>query len=151
MILSYKFNSGLGRTHLLSQLAIETFAYDPARMPDVIVPVPLHTRRLVSRGFNQSLEIANALGKELCRPVLKSGLTRIRHTPPQMALDKKQRLENIKDAFSADHNCISGKVVLLVDDVFTTGATALECAKTLNRKGASGVDILVLAKTQPIA
>lgn len=147
LILGYKFNGGIGRTHLLSTLAQEAF-HTPDRIPDVIIPVPLHTRRLLWRGFNQSMELALALGKSLGRPVLRNGLTRIRHTIPQTRLGMKERQQNIKDAFAAARTYISGKTVLVVDDVYTTGATLTECARTLRQAGASGIDVLVLARTQ---
>jgi len=148
LIISYKFNNSFGRNHLLSILACTTFQSRNARIPDIIIPVPLHTRRLLWRGFNQSLEIAKALGKELERPVLKDGLTRIRNTPPQTQFGHKERQENIKNAFATKKQCIAEQTVLLVDDVYTTGATLRECARTVKRAGALGVDVLVLARAQ---
>ena len=129
-------------------MAVQTFEQRQARTPDVIVPVPLHHRRLLWRGFNQSLEISRSLSKRLDRPVLKNGLTRIRNTPPQTRLGLRERRVNIKDAFLADTGQIRGRRVLLVDDVYTTGSTLRECARTLRRAGAFGVDVLVLARTQ---
>ncbi|MGL1861641.1 MAG: ComF family protein [Pseudodesulfovibrio sp.] len=148
LILSYKFNGGVGRTRLLSDLALAAFGTNTERIPDAIIPVPLHTRRLLWRGFNQSTELALALGKALNRPVLKSGLIRTRHTIPQTQLGMKDRQTNIKDAFAADEKGVRGKTILVVDDVYTTGATLTECTRTLNRAGASGVDVLVVARTQ---
>ncbi len=71
MILSYKFNNGLGRTRLLSNMAVAALQRSDFRTPDLIVPVPLHTKRLQWRGFNQSTELARALGRALDRPVPK--------------------------------------------------------------------------------
>ncbi len=146
LILSYKFNNGIGRTNLLSQLALEAFYKDDTRIPDAIIPVPLHTKRLLWRGYNQSTEIALALGKALDRPVLKKGLIRTRHTIPQTKLDKVERQENMRNAFMADIEAVEGKTILIVDDVYTTGATLRECTKTLRRAGVTGVDVLVLAR-----
>lgn len=148
LIISYKFSNNFGRNHILSALACATFRTRKTRMPDIIIPVPLHTRRLLWRGFNQSLEIAKTLGKTFERPVLKNGLVRIRNTPPQTQFGHRERQQNIKNAFAAQQEHIAGQTVLLVDDVYTTGATLRECTQTMKRSGALGVDILVLARTQ---
>ncbi len=133
---------------MLSDMATAAFERSSVRMPDVIVPVPLHTKRLLWRGFNQSTELARALGKALNRPVPVKGLTRIRHTPPQTRLGLKERQNNIRNAFEADADTVRGKVVLVVDDVYTTGSTLNECAQTLLCAGAAGIDVLVLARAQ---
>jgi len=148
LILSYKFNDGFGRTQLLANMASRAFEGDAARIPDVIIPVPLHRKRLQWRGFNQSTELSRVLGKRLNRPVLKNGLIRIRHTIPQTRLGMLERRVNIKDAFAADAENVKGKIALVVDDVYTTGATLNECTRTLKHAGAAGVDILVLARAQ---
>lgn len=147
-IISYKFKNSLGRTRILSRLAVDAFRSRGRSMPDMVVPVPLHTRRLVWRGFNQSQGIAAALGKAFDTPLAKKALVRTRHTKPQTRLGMVQRRENIKDAFHADRSQVDGKTVLLVDDVYTTGATLRECTRTLRRAGAKKVDVLVLARTQ---
>lgn len=148
LILSYKFNNGFGRSHLLADMAYRAFDSIGTRTPDIIIPVPLHTRRLLWRGFNQSTELSRLLGKKLDRPVLTGGLIRTRHTVPQTRLGMVERQVNIKDAFIAVPEKVNGKVILIVDDVYTTGATLTECAKTLKRAGAAGVDVLVLARAQ---
>lgn len=147
-IISFKYKNSLGRTRILTELAVTAFRRGAERTPDCVIPVPLHTRRLVWRGFNQSLEIANALGRSLKVPVEKTALKRVRHTPPQTRLGMRQRRENIKGAFQANRDRITGRTVLLVDDVYTTGATIRECARILRRAGAAGVDVLVLARAQ---
>lgn len=146
LILSYKFNNGIGRTRLLSTLALEALKKDETRIPDVIIPVPLHNKRLLWRGYNQSTEIALAVGKALDRPVLKNGLIRTRNTKPQTRLGMQERQANIKDAFKAKADSVKGASVLLVDDVYTTGATMQECARTLRKAKVAGVDVLVLAR-----
>ncbi len=148
LILSYKFNNGFGRTHLLADMACRAFKGNNARIPDIIIPVPLHTRRLLWRGFNQSKELARILGEKLDRPVLANGLIRTRHTLPQTRLGLAERQVNIKGAFAADSNKVKDMVALVVDDVYTTGSTLNECTRTLKRAGAAGVDILVLARAQ---
>jgi ComF family protein len=148
LILSYKFNNGFGRTRILSDMACKTFQSTSTRIPDIIIPVPLHRKRLLWRGFNQSTELARILGKTLHRPVLRNGLIRSRHTAPQTRLGFQERQINIKDAFVANKKNVKGSVVLIVDDVFTTGATLSECARTLRQAGVVGVDVLVLARAQ---
>lgn len=146
LILSHKFGRSFSHTGLMARLAGETFALHAGHAPDGVVPVPLHNRRLAWRGFNQSTELGRAIGRELSIPILDRALSRTRHTPPQTRLDHSQRQANIKNAFAADDCLVRGKRLLLVDDVCTTGATLHECARTLNRAGAAGVDVLVLAR-----
>ena len=148
LIISYKFNGAFGHARLLADMADRAFSGDGGRVPDVIVPVPLHRRRLLWRGFNQSTEIARILSKKLGKPTLTSGLSRIRDTVPQTRLARQERQTNIRNAFTADPEQIRGRNVLLVDDVYTTGATLHECARTLSRAGAAEIEVLVLARAQ---
>jgi len=148
MILGYKFNGGHGQARLLADMACQAFVNKDARLPDIIVPVPLHQKRLLWRGFNQSIEFSRRLGRKLDRPVSRNGLIRTRHTIPQTRLGLKERQINIKAAFAARQDIVEGKIVLIVDDVYTTGSTLNECAKTLKRAKAAGVDVLVLARAQ---
>jgi ComF family protein len=113
---------------------------------DVIIPVPLHVRRLRERGFNQSLLLAKEVGKRCRIPVDPFALKRIRWTEPQVNLSGKDRKINVKGAFKV-HGDLKGKRVLLVDDVYTTGATVGECSKVLKKSGAKDVCILTLART----
>ncbi len=122
---------------------------------NLVVPVPLHKRKLRIRGFNPSFLlvkewafIAETLDSALpVIPVAGDVLVRKRWTEPQTGLGRKERLQNIKNAFSVnDSPKIMGKKILLVDDVYTTGATANECTKVLLKDGAAHVDVLTLAR-----
>ncbi|MCP4368379.1 MAG: ComF family protein [Deltaproteobacteria bacterium] len=122
---------------------------------DLIIPVPLHLRRLRDRGFNQAVllvknwkQLAVKLSIDISDiSVERNVLVRSRWTEPQTGLGRKKRMKNIKNAFKvSDRSGIAGKKILLVDDVFTTGATANECAKTLISNGAKRVDVLTLAR-----
>jgi ComF family protein len=122
---------------------------------NLIVPVPLHKRKLSSRGFNPSFFLVNEwalIVKSLNRalpaiPVAVDILVRKRWTESQTGLGRKERLQNIKNAFDvSDSSKVKRKNILLVDDVYTTGATANECAKVLMRAGAARVDVLTLAR-----
>jgi len=122
---------------------------------DLIVPVPLHAKKLRIRGFNPSfllvkdwVRIAEFLNVKL--PDIQvdiNVLERRKWTEPQAGLGRKERLANIKNAFNISNGSkITGKKILLVDDVYTTGATANECAKVLLKGGAGHVDVLTLAR-----
>ncbi|MBW1960470.1 MAG: ComF family protein [Deltaproteobacteria bacterium] len=119
---------------------------------DMILPVPLHPTRFRSRGFNQSYLLVKNWVKFSdtgfsVPPVIKHILVRIRSTAPQTGLSRKERGANIRGAFSiTDAQAIAEKNILLVDDVFTTGATVEECARVLLASGAQGVDVLTLAR-----
>jgi ComF family protein len=147
LILGYKFHNRFERNRLLAELAVTAFTARRGRVPDAVVPVPLHERRLLWRGFNQSLEMARGLARRTDRPLLVHGLRRTRNTPPQSRFGLKERQANIKGAFAADPAQVRGRRLLLVDDVYTTGSTLRECALTLKRAGCAGVDVLVLART----
>lgn len=114
---------------------------------DLLVPVPLHPRRLRQRGFNQSALLARKVGRRHSVAVELTALRRARHTQPQTQLSGAQRQENIRGAFEVRREeAVSGKKVLLIDDVFTTGATVTECARVLLAAGADRVDVLTLAR-----
>jgi len=140
----------------LGTLLFNTFSryWDKKRI-DIIVPVPLHERKLRIRGFNPSFllvrnwpQIFEMLNGHLpAIPVDKDMLVRKKWTAPQAGLGRKERLQNIKNAFVInDTSKIEGKKILLVDDVYTTGATANECAKVLLKGGSRQVDVLTLAR-----
>ncbi len=113
---------------------------------DAVVPIPLHRKREQDRGFNQSEILARVVGKRLERPVLRKTLRRIRATLPQTG-KPRERVRNVRGAFAVvKPERIEGRSLLLVDDVFTTGATVNECAKVLMKAGARGVLVYTLAR-----
>ncbi len=144
LVLTFKFRQGLHLTALLRDMTEQAFSRMDAPQPELIVPVPLHRRRLVWRGYNQSLELSRGITKRHHIPLSTKALLRTRNTIPQTQLEAEERRKNIRGAFKADEE-VQGKSVLLVDDVLTTGATLEECAKTLHRAGASAVAVLVLS------
>lgn len=132
---------------LASFLADFNFADMDFGIFDAIVPVPLHIKRLRERGFNQSLILARALGEKHSLDIDFSLLKRHKLTLTQTGLNKKEREKNISGAFVAARPAkIRGRNFILVDDVYTTGATINECAKTLVKAGASQVAVLTLAR-----
>jgi ComF family protein len=122
---------------------------------DVIVPVPLARFRLMSRRFNQAQILAAELARRSGKPVDALALRRTRATRHQIGLSRSERRRNVAGAFSVDpeaFSVISGKAVLLIDDVITTGATASAAARALLKAGARRVDVLALALvTEPHA
>ncbi len=114
---------------------------------DVVLPVPLHPIRLRQREFNQSLLLAHELSRELRLPLLFDILERNRWTRPQVELDGEERRKNVRKAFSIKRpEQIERLRVLLIDDVYTTGATVNECARVLKKAGAKAVHVLTLAR-----
>jgi len=115
---------------------------------DLIIPVPLHTQRLREREFNQSLLLADRIARHGKIPLSYSNLIRLTATPAQTTLARKDRLRNLRGAFSVRiPEALAGKRILLIDDVFTTGTTVNECAQVLRRAGSGDVFALTLART----
>ncbi len=138
----------------LVDLLEESLAHHSLPLPDLLIPVPLHPRRLRFRGFNQAELIAKELGKRLAPglgiPTDTTGLKRVRFTKPQMkALTREERLHNLSGAFTAEKIAagpLVGKYVWLIDDVATTGTTLDECARALKNAGVKKVWGVVIAR-----
>jgi ComF family protein len=114
---------------------------------DVLVPVPLHPRRLRERGFNQSALLAEEIGRRAGRLACAEALVRRRDTVPQAGLSAASRRRNVEDAFAVRRRArVAGRVVTLVDDLVTTGATARACARALRGAGAAEVRLLTVAR-----
>ncbi len=116
---------------------------------DVIVPVPLHVRRIRERGYNQAALLAQRMGSALGMPVYRDCLRRSRYTESQTRLSARERSRNVKDAFTCAGTGIQGARVLLVDDVCTTGATLGACGRALAQGGARSVWALTVARAVP--
>ncbi|MGO9059604.1 MAG: ComF family protein [Candidatus Binataceae bacterium] len=139
----YGPNQTLGA--VLAELLKEGIPVDPNY--DVVIPVPLHRRRLLRRGFNQSALLAAAVTRKLGCRLDVTTLVRVIATPPQTAQDLESRRRNVHNAFAVRYpERIADLKVLLVDDVLTTGATANACAATLRAAGAGTVDVLTIAR-----
>ena len=148
IITSFKHRRGLAHGHLLAQLLTDEIRdhYIDAELPEVIIPVPLHWQRLMWRGYNQSAELGNQLGKALGIPCHTHFLKRIRPTPSQQGLSRKQRLLNLKGAFQIKQKIPFLRIALL-DDVVTTGTTAMEIACFLRANGVKEVHLWAVART----
>jgi ComF family protein len=113
----------------------------------ILVPVPLHRRRLWSRGFNQSALVARELSRRTGLPVAVDALRRIRSTPPLKGMGMRQRRRTVAGAFRANGAAdLRGRTIILIDDVLTTGSTANACARVLKRAGAERVDLISWAR-----
>ena len=144
LVLALKYGS---QFHLANNLG-DKLASCVTHRPDCLVAMPLHPARLRERGFNQSLQLARRVGKQLSLPVLPNACKRVRNTPSQSSLPWKERDRNMRKAFSCSGK-VAGKHVAIVDDVMTTGATLNELALALLNAGAIEVSAWVVARTLP--
>lgn len=149
IIWGLKYRNRSGFAVILGKIICEYIRRGKFQFNDfLIVPVPLSKERLLSRGFNQSELIASFVSKELNLPMEASALVRVKNCRPQAEMNEwSDRFENIRNSFSVPNNkIISGKDIILVDDVFTSGATLGEAVQTLKRYGAKKIIGLVVAK-----
>jgi ComF family protein len=132
----------------MENLIVMAAAREPLSESTVIMPVPLHSKRLRARGFNQASVLAQALSKSLQLPVDEASLLRVSGTEKYRAgLDVKGRRDSVAEAFKIVHpRLVMGQDILLVDDVFTTGATVSACADVLVAAGAKSVFVLTVAR-----
>lgn len=117
---------------------------EEAGPPDGVLPIPLHRTRKLERGYNQSRMLAQGVADSLDSPLRPNLLTRPHPTRPQTNLSRKERWHNVRNAFTADENCGNGHW-LLIDDVLTTGSTAVAAGQTLAQAGAESVSLATLA------
>lgn len=142
----FKFGGDRSLVTPLGEMLLEAFRGLDGDV-DLLIPIPLSKKRLLQRGFNQSLLLAHYLRRRTGVPCSRNLLVKARETSPQTSLGRKGRKENVKGAFQVrDRKDIHGKKVLLVDDVFTTGATLSEAAKVLLRAGAKEVLAVTVAR-----
>ncbi|QFY42501.1 ComF family protein [Candidatus Methylospira mobilis] len=139
-----KFHANYACARLLGQLMTDTLQIIGAK-PDCLIPVPLHPARYRQRGFNQSLEIARTLSKQLSIPLAFDNCVRIRKTQSQAELHANERRANLKGAFACKAR-LSCKRVAIIDDVVTTGTTVNELAGVLRKAGAEQVQVWAVAR-----
>lgn len=146
LIQALKFDAKLCNARLLGDLMAKRLMYEPR--PDVMVPVPLHSKRLRKRGFNQAMELARPIAKALQIPLKADLCRRTRNTPSQTALDAAQRRRNLKNAFVID--TLNGvEDVVIVDDVMTTGSTVEAMARVFKDAGVRRVRVWCCARALP--
>ncbi|MBX2819099.1 MAG: ComF family protein [Rhodothermaceae bacterium] len=124
-------------------------AYYPSSVPELLIPIPLHRRRLLQRGYNQSTLLAKGIAEVIEGSLIEDVLVRKRSTRSQTGLTHEERQQNVAAAFSTKKpERITKKHILLIDDVMTTGATILSAAKALHEAGAGPINVATLAFTR---
>ncbi|XOF32224.1 MAG: ComF family protein [Candidatus Electrothrix sp. YB6] len=152
LILRFKFNGSLAGLSTFTALAEQAGATALFHEPDLILPVPLHLKRLRQRGFNQSLLLAKACFPAWKKKIRPDLLRRHRFTVPQTRLDGKVRRYNLHKAFRIEHPlAVQEKRILLVDDVLTTGSTLQECASVLREAGSMKIETFTVARAIDIS
>ena len=151
LIVDYKFNADFASGYALSRIlaGFMTRRWREGKVPDLLLPVPLHASRLRRRGFNQALEIARVLADESGTPLCPRGLRKLRPSPPQTEMqDARERGANIRASFGVARNPAirDARRVALVDDVVTTMSTAMELTRVLKQAGVEEVEVCCLAR-----
>ena len=146
LITQLKFHGNLTYAPLLAQNFINSIKLRGNALPDCIIPVPLHYQRLRERGFNQALELARIIAKQLKIPFDYSLCRRNKATPFQSGLNAKQRKQNLRNAFSVTKPH-SYTHVAIFDDVVTTGTTVNELARKLKESGVEIIEVWAIART----
>jgi len=148
LILSFKHGDKIEHLPLLINL-LNQAGKELLPESDILIPVPLHPFRLIKRKYNQSALLAQGLARIHHKIYMPNNLVRIRHTKSQGHLKASERHKNMRKAFAIKNSSlINDKNILLIDDVFTTGATVSECAKILLKNGAKSVSVLTLTRTK---
>lgn len=146
MILSFKYGDRLHAIHTFVPWMIRA-GQNLIDAAEIIIPVPLHNRRLRERRFNQSALLAQEIARRSHKPYAPDLLVRRRHTLPQQGLNYKERGKNVAGAFAVRKpEGLANKNVLLIDDVYTSGATLNECARILKASKANNVSVLTIAR-----
>ena len=147
MILTYKFHDRPEYAKHLAALVKPKALQIKDADKCLIVPVPVHIKRLLARKYNQASLLAKFLSFEINTDYSNKALKRCKHTPHQTGQAAKVRRQQLANAFIADEKIVKGKDIILVDDVFTTGSTVNLCAEELKRKGAKSVHVITIAYT----
>jgi len=148
LITRLKFHQQLKYAHLLGELLAQRLSkyYQGKRLPDVLIPMPLHRQRLRERGFNQAVEIARPISRKLDIKIDLESCQRLRATVAQSTLPAAQRKNNIKNAFHINSTLRNHHVAIL-DDVVTTGHTIIELSRVMKEAGVKDIDIWCCTRT----
>jgi ComF family protein len=149
LVVDFKFHQHPGWASSFARLLRSAPWVEPAlEQADLIIPMPLSTQRLQERGFNQTLQLARALDRS---KVMHEVLLRIRDTPPQSSLPRKERMHSVRGAYAVDPLQVEAtkhKRVVLLDDVMTSGASLFAAARALKDAGTAHITGLVFARTE---
>ncbi len=150
LVSRFKFSGDLATGRTLATLFAERLRTESIALPDLLLPIPLHTRRLRERGYDQALELARDVSRALGITMNADLLRRTRPTQAQTALDARGRRANVRGAFAIDNRTLDrlpGRPsIALLDDVMTTGSTLRECAALLARAGFADIQVWALAR-----
>lgn len=146
LVSGVKFHGRFNLARLLGQCLSLALLEQGAERPEIVLPVPLHSSRLRSRGYNQALEIAREVSAGLAIPLDAHSCVRLLATSPQVGLDERERRRNVRGAFGLVRP-LKVRHAAILDDVVTTGSTVAELALTLKRAGIERVDIWAVART----
>lgn len=148
LILRYKFSNKAYLNHFFAnEIAKDEKTKEHLKQYDMIIPVPMHKKKMQKRGYNQTELVANELEKSLGISARKDILSKVINTTTQSKLGGKARQSNIQHAFFIQNDIeVEDKKVILLDDIYTTGATSEECSRVLKEAGAKEILVLVLAK-----
>lgn len=144
IILSMKFNNNLALLKMLGHLMVQHLELDPR--PDVLIPVPIHPKRLRDRGYNQSLELAKVIAQQTGIPLNYDACQRIKNTEHQIKLNASKRKENVRGAFQVEFVKPEWQHIIIVDDVMTTGSTVQELANMFKHAGIPRIDVWCCAR-----
>lgn len=142
-----KFSHKLIYAHLLGHLMVHNLIDKKRPLPQALIPVPLHPKRLQTRGFNQAGELAKILARELNLKCLHFSLSRSKPTQPQAQLKAKARARNVKSAFKLEQS-INYSSIAVIDDVITTTATVREVCLTLQQAGVKQIEVWAAARAR---
>jgi ComF family protein len=145
LVQGLKFGRRLDHARLLGGLLADHLAGQDGPRPEMLLPVPLHPRRLRQRGFDQALELARPLARRLDLPLVAAGCRRLRDTAAQSGLPAAERRRNVRGAFAVD-TPVGGRRVALIDDVVTTGSTVTALARAVVAAGAERVEVWCVAR-----
>ena len=142
----FKYHNNLHLCSFLCQLMLDAVQKQPvSTTAPCLIPVPMHSKRLRQRGFNQAAVLTKALARKLSLPYDLTSCQKIINTAPQASLDSEQRQKNLRNAFHS--KALPYEHIILIDDLLTTGCTANELAKTLKETGVKRVDVWCCART----
>ena len=150
LIHRFKYNNRVQLCRPLGLLTAQQLGpFAEATSADLVIPVPLHLKRLRQRGFNQAVLLGEILARQWRLPLSRRNLQRIRWTEPQINLSAAERVANVRGAFAVSEPALlKGKRIILVDDVYTTGSTVAECARVLFKADAAEVFVVTVARAE---
>jgi ComF family protein len=146
LVYRLKYQDATYLSSVMGRMMVEVYKKEELKV-DMLVAVPLHRKKQKQRGYNQACLLAKYMGKKLGIPYIEQNLIRVKDTDVMYNQTREERWKNVEDAFSVKNpQVIDKKKILLVDDIFTTGATVEACSKVLMRAGAKSVEVMTFTR-----